>query len=501
MSIDLLYLDSGVRFCRAAPGRIALTLVSLAGSLGGGAALAAPPTVPAPVETVAVRPGQARTGALGFLNGLSRSNYLLGDLWGFRSLLSRHGMTLSLQETSELLGNVDGGIKKGFKYDGLTQAVLQLDTQRAFHWHGGTLNISGLQIHGSNLSAENLGTLQTASGIEADRATRLWEFWYQQRFLEDDRLDVKLGQQSLDQEFMASQNANLFVNTMFGWPMLPSADLPGGGPAYPLSALGIRFRARPGDAFTVLAGVFNGNPAAYPSDDSQRANPHGTSFPLHGGVLAIAELQFAYPSLGTMIQADQREPLGRTYKLGVWYDSERFADQRFDTLGRSLADPGSNGIPQTHRGDHGIYVVADQMLWRALGEPDQNINVFVRAMAAPQGDRNLIGFSMNAGFTFHEPFTHRDDDTFGIGMGYTRVASHARGLDQDTGAFAGSYTPVRGGETFVEAMYQYQVKPWWQLQPDVQYVFRPGAGAQDPNRPAQTIPNETVIGLRTNLLF
>ena len=39
---------------------------------------------------------------------------------------------------------------------------------------------------------------------------------------------------------MVSQNASYFVNTMFGWPMLPSADLPGGGPAYPLSALGVR---------------------------------------------------------------------------------------------------------------------------------------------------------------------------------------------------------------------------------------------------------------------
>ena len=52
----------------------------------------------------------------------------------------------------------------------------------------------------------------------------------------------KIGQQSLDQEFIVSQNALLFVNTMFGWPMVPSADLPGGGPAYPLSALGVRLR-------------------------------------------------------------------------------------------------------------------------------------------------------------------------------------------------------------------------------------------------------------------
>ncbi len=165
-----------------------------------------------------------------------------------------------------------------------------MDTQRAFGLNGGTFNASALQIHGGNLSASNLYTLQTASGIEADRATRLWELWYQQKF--GDALDVKLGQQSLDQEFMVSQNASYFVNTMFGWPMLPSADLPGGGPAYPLSALGVRARAHVSDTVTILAGVFNGSPVANNTGDPQLRNPYGMSFPLNGGVLAIAELQY-----------------------------------------------------------------------------------------------------------------------------------------------------------------------------------------------------------------
>ncbi len=59
-------------------------------------------------------------------------------------------------------------------------------------------------------------------------------------------------------------------------------------------------------------------------------------------------------------------------------------------------------------------------------------------MGTPQGDRNLISFSLNAKLTFHEPFLHRDDDTFGIGMGYARVGSHASarsapcsGVDRD----------------------------------------------------------------------
>src|SRR6202034_1908140 len=138
---------------------------------------------------------------------------------GLRPWLARNGMTLTLTETSEVLGNISGGVRRGFEYDGLTTATFQLDTARAWGWDGGTFDASALQIHGRNLSADNLDTLQTASGIEADRATRLWELWYQQKFA-DANIDVKIGQQSLDQEFMISSNALLFVNTSFGWPVV-----------------------------------------------------------------------------------------------------------------------------------------------------------------------------------------------------------------------------------------------------------------------------------------
>jgi len=52
----------------------------------------------------------------------------------------------------------------------------------------------------------------------------------------------------------------------------------------------------------------------------------------------------------------------------------------------------------------------------------------------------------------------------------------------------------------VEVTYQYQVTPWWQLQPDVQYVFNPGAGLANPAGTGK-IGNEAVLGLRTNILF
>ena len=231
----------------------------------------------------------------GFTTGLWTRGNLLGDLGGLRTALGNVGITIGLQDINEVWGNVSGGIQRGADYDGVTLMSVGLDTQRAFGWEGGTINVSAWNIRGRSLSTDNLLNLQTVSGILAAPTTRLWEVWYQQSFL-DGRFDVKLGQQSLDQEFINSQYSGLFINTMMGWPMVPSADLYAGGPAYPLSSLGVRLRGQLGGGFTALGGVFQDNPPGGPFDaDSQLlgSTRWGGNFNLRTGALFIAELQYA----------------------------------------------------------------------------------------------------------------------------------------------------------------------------------------------------------------
>ena len=481
--------------CRRRLGGIFLASAALAGR-----ADAAPPPIAAPISSEQTG---ATTGSLSdFIGSLERTNFLLGDMFGLRTFLSRYGISFALQETSEVLGNASGGLRQGAEYDGLTQMVLQLNTQRAFGWYGGTFDVSALDIHGRNLSADNLGTLQTSSGIESDRAFRLWELWYDQKLLDEDRLDIKVGQQSLDQEFIVSTNAAYFMNTMFGWPTVPSYDLPGGGPAYPLSDLGVRVKMRPLDSLNILLGVFSGSPAPSNDGDPQMLDGAGTSFTLNRGALVFGELQYSFPALGAMVDPDEAASLSGTYKLGFWYDTESFADQLIDQNGLSLANPVSNGLPRNHNGDYSIYAVADQMVWRNARDPNRSVSVFARAMGTPQSNRNLITFTMNAGVVMHEPITNRADDTLGLGMGYARVSGDVGKLDADTAVYSGdSGLPIRSGETYFEATYQYQARPWWQLQPDVQYVINPGGGASNPNSPDDQLHNELVIGLRTNILF
>lgn len=467
---------------------------------------AAPPPLAVPVSQEAAGPG-GQKGFSGYLSSLERSNFLFGDLFGIRSTLARIGVSVAIQETSEVLANITGGLQTQPAYDGLTQLIVQLDTQRAFGWYGGLLNASALQLHGYSISKNSLLTLQTQSGISGEPATRLWELWYQQKMLPEDRLDIRIGQQSLDQEFIVNFNGVYFMNTMFGWPMVPSADLPGGGPAYPLSALGVRVRYRPINPITMLAGVFNGSPTWTSQGNSQFLNPRGTYFGTGDGVMAIFEFQYTHPALGELEEpGSSGPPLGGTYKIGAWYNSLSFFDQRYDTLGQSLADPNTTGVPAVHKGNYSLYAVADQIVWVDSANPVDSVSVFGRVLWTPQADRNLIDFSANAGIVKHNPLPNRPDDILALGMGYAHVSSSTSGLDADTTFFnQAAGTPinqlVRKSETYLELTYLAQLRPWWQMQFDFQYIFNPGGGIVNPNDPTRVFADQAVLGMRTNILF
>lgn len=471
--------------------------------IGGAAALAvtiaesaSQAQVPAPQPS----PGQDAQ-ANDIFTGIWRRDTLLGDAGGLRTALGRYGITIGLTDIEEWLGNVSGGLQRGATYDALTTLTVQLDTAKAFGWEGGTFNASALQIRGRNLSQFYLGNLQTVSGIEAAPTTRLWELWYQQT-LPDDRFDIRLGQQSVDQEFMVSTGSALYLNTMMGWPMVPSADLYAGGPAYPLSSLGVRLRART-SGFTLLAGVFQDNPPGGPfADDSQLrgSTRWGGNFNLRTGALFIAELQYALnqPVEGEMDDGKKPAGLPGIYKFGAWFDTASFPDQRYDSAGLPIAV--TAGDPRLLRRNFSLYAVADQVIWQPDPQEARALSVFARVMGAP-GDRNLISFSVNAGVNLKAPLPGRDNDTFGIGFGVAKVSGGAAGFDRDAALLQGGFYPIRSTETFVELTYQAQLAPWLLVQPDFQFIHRPGGGIADPNTPTQHLRDEAVLGLRSTITF
>ena len=394
---------------------------------------------------------------------------LLGDWGGLRPVLAAHGISIGVTDSENLLGNLSGGIKTGATLQGLTTMTMDVDTGKAFGLQGGALHVSALQLHGRPLSPYYLGTLQTANGNEGDSASRLWELWYDQAFLAG-RFDIKIGQQSIDNEFIGSTYSGLFVNTMAGWPIIPSADLYGGGPAYPLSSLGVRGRFMPNGNTSILAGVFDDDPGGGSfTQDQQALDQRGGRFSLKNGALWIAELQHSTKLLG----------LPGTYKFGGWYDSGSFADELY----------GYN-----HRGNYSLYAVMDQTIWQAPRNSNRTLNVFGRIMGAPN-DRNLVDFGFNGGITLTAPLPGRGNDQAGLDVGIAHVSSRAA----DAAVAAGGRRP--GTETLIEATYQAQAVSWLVLQPDIQYVLNPAGGINNPDGSGKRLGNELVVGLRGIVTF
>ena len=140
------------------------------------------------------------------------------------------------------------------------------------------------------------------------------------------------------------------------------------------------------------------------------------------------------------------------------------------------------------------------MVWRPDPSSPQALGVFVRAMGAP-GDRNLVSVSVDGGLVLKAPLPGRDNDSVGLGFGYAKIGHSAVVADAQAQALAASTDPVRSAESFIELTYQYQIYPWWQVQPDVQYVVSPGANIADPDGSGHRVGNAVLLGLRTSVTF
>ena len=212
---------------------------------------------------------------------------LSGDWGGLRSTLERNGVTFTFNYTNDFLANVRGGIGRGAIGLGAFQPALDLDLGKLAGWDGGHFHTHALITHGPFFSPTYLGNFLTVSNLEAGPVARLYSFWYEQNAF-NDRLSVRAGLMSADSQFLQSKTAANFINNGISWPMFLAANLPGGGPAYPLPAPGIRVRIKPRDDVAFQAAVFSGDPSGGNGSNQNLPLPTGTVFSFRGGAFVIA---------------------------------------------------------------------------------------------------------------------------------------------------------------------------------------------------------------------
>jgi len=440
------------------------------------------------------------------------------DQGGLRSRLEELGVQFTFTYYGDTLGNPSGGVQQGVRYDGRFGTIIDADLDKLMGWSGGTFHASMHEIQGAGLSAKNIENLMPVSSVEEPATTRLFNLWVEQKL--GNETSLRIGQITAAQEFLVSQNANLFVNSTFGWPLLPAQDLPSGGPAYPEATPGIRLKFTPTDQLTLMAAIFNGDLAGPGAGNPVKRDSNGFAFRVNDPPLLMAELGFAYNQGNSIAQARnpnqegsgavtsaQQSPAGDStgtglrgsVKLGAWVYTGSAPLERFNAEGEVL--DGSAAQPPQHAGNFAVYGVIDQALWRTDGlASDRGLNFFLRASAAPS-DRNLIDLYFDTGLTFKGLINSRPDDIVGIGFAFGRISPQA--LAREEVAAASTPISIPRYEAAIELTYQWRIAQNWSLQPDFQYIIHPSGQVLNPLDVSGGAPiqNATVIGIRTIVKF
>ena len=353
--------------------------------------------------------------------------------------LGENAIAWKFDYIGEAFGNLAGGIKQGAAFEEFVKFGVGINFEKLAGWNDTVFYTNFIYPHGEGLTQSHVSDLNVISNIDAYDSLRIYKLWIQKTFFED-RFSLRAGIMPVDKEFFGSEGAALFINSGFGTFPVIGQDIV--APVYPVSAAGVRIQWKPASAFRFRVAAFGGDAGA------PEVNRHNTRFRFRAedGVSVFTEMDYK-------VNADGNGLPG-TYQLGGFYTSKAFDD---------LSDG------PRHHGNYGVYAMGDQQLSRE--RPDetddwQGLSAFARFAIAPE-DRNLVVFDTEAGLTYKGMLPGRDDDVLGIGVVYSKLSDRARG---ETGRAL-----MRHHETVLEVTYQAVINDWFILQPDLQYIFNPGA--------------------------
>ncbi len=355
-------------------------------------------------------------------------------------------------------GNPVGGIDQSTAWSQELVFGAALDLGKLLQWQGASLVISGADAAGRNLS-DDIGNIFTASQAYVTPTMMFYELYWQQSLL-DDALEFRIGRLAAGDTFAALPAFGLQVNGgINGNPL--SVFLNSEFTASPNATWGAYAKYAPTSDTYVSAGLYQA------TDRLGVTAYHGLDFSIRpsDGVLILGEIGWT-PTFDqapmpagkdgkSVTPAPSSAPSGLpgTYVAGIYYSN--LPEEEF--LG--------NG---TQRDSFGFYAMAQQMLWRSQANPNISFSLWGGATGNPQPEIATMPVMGFAGAIWQGLIPGRDLDqtlfSFLIG-GWSRDYA-------DAYAAQGYGRPT--AESVLEWSYLIQLTPNLTVQPDLQYVLRPG---------------------------
>ena len=361
-----------------------------------------------------------------------------------------------VQYTADVFHNARGGLRTGTAYLDYAEFAIGYDAARTTG--GGTLRLyaSVAHVNRTTFSDAYAGDSLVASNIDSDHAPGLLEAWVDWEFDARGPGSLRVGLYDLNSEFDAVESRGLFLNSAYGIGQDLAQTGANGPSIFPTTALAARVAWSPDPRWQLQAAVLDAVPGDPDGQDHSRFHLSRTE-----GALWIAE-----------VVADAG-PV--RLSVGHW----RYT-RPFETW--TAADAGSESQPQGRSA--GTYANAElasrgmpgdgEPRWRAflrVGTADDAVNVFDRYLAT--------------GIVRRNDWPGTRGSQFGLAASQASVGAPFRAHRSRQGLATDRH------ERNLELTWRVPLGERIVLQPDLQYVVKPGAEPE--------VRDALVVGLRVDL--
>jgi len=398
--------------------------------------------------------------------------YMTGEWEGVRDEAANKGVTFGSSFVCDILGDVSGGKRRAGRYDHSMGWDINFNLEKLAQVQDTQFHISGLWRQGKNLSKDVIGNDLVVSSIYGSEQFRFYALYLEKLFL-NQKLSIKVGRIATGDDFAFSPLYWTYIsNAVDGCPINIPINM--FFPVYPTAVWGARAKFILSKDIYMMSGIYNGDSAV---GDNQY---YGLNFSLrlNKGVAFAQEIAYV-PNT-----SPDSKGLPGHYKAGIYYNGAVCRDQYSDINGNSYA---ATGLPQKkHVGNYNIYLHADQMLYREKGSLDNGLTALTVTAIGPD-DVNKFPFLIMAGLIYKGLVPGRDNDLTAFEAVYSQYSGSLRSSEESVGASGQTY------ELMMEFTQKIMITKWMFLQPDLQYIIRPG-GTGDTE-------NALVIGTRFGVTF
>ena len=400
------------------------------------------------------------------------THHLFGDWGGVQPWLQKRGVYVALNIYESVSGNPIGGKKNTATDAGQVGATLDINWQKLLNagdWADGFwLHMLAVNGHGRNLSAlfgDNANKVQQIYGARGNVVAHLvWTYFEKSMF--HNKVDWSVGWIPPGTFFNNSPWTCTFMNVWMCGNITPTKYLTGGRD-WPSGNIGTVLRVMPIRSFYIMGGLFAVSPHSY-----------------NGGISGWSWAQDGLGKLSMHLELGWIPEFGRDhlighYKIGGLYDNSRYKDLYQDIYGHAWVTSGQPARLQS--GQTSAWVMLDQMLIRHGDGPMNGLVVgaqysYASGQTSAMKQRAVVAI-MDTGHYWHRP-----NDMVGFAFQWAdfsksairqQKASLAAGLPFQAANFGTPYG-VQSHENIYEFYYTAQIVPGFSVQPDFQYIQRPG---------------------------